>query len=214
MTLGGATLKVESQISGLRVHLLLTRASTIPVGRGKTEGEAMANSEPVTELHSGFSSKDASATRWAQARQDLQDAELYWLSTVRPDGRPHVTPLLGVWRDEALYFCTGSDERKAKNLPQNPNCILTTGRNSLEGLDLVIEGQALAVSDKAKLRRVADTYELKYGAQFTKPDGTWFGLGDAIREGNALLFRVMPSTAFGFGKGKQFSQTRWRFEKE
>ena len=49
---------------------------------------------------------------------------MYWLSTVRPDGRPHVTPLLGIWLDGALYFCTGPDERKAKNLARNPRCIL------------------------------------------------------------------------------------------
>ena len=77
---------------------------------------------------------------------------MYWLSTVRPDGRPHVTPLLGIWQDGALYFCTGPDERKAKNLARNPHCILTTGCNRLDGLDLVVEGQATKVSDPAELR--------------------------------------------------------------
>ena len=172
----------------------------------------MTSKEPVTDLHSAFSSKDASATGWAEGRQVLEEARLYWLSTVRPDGRPHVTPLLGVWRDEALYFCTGPEERKAKNLAENRHCILTTGHNSLEGLDLVVEGDAVVVGDKGELRGIARTYELKYGSHFTAPDGTWFGLGDAIREGTALVFRVTPSTVFGFGKGKQFSQTRWRFK--
>jgi hypothetical protein len=67
------------------------------------------------------------------------------------------------------------------------------------------------VSDGAKLQSVADTFEAKYGPHFTSPQGTWFGLGDAIRSGNALVYRVAPATAFGFGKGRQFSQTRWRF---
>jgi hypothetical protein len=40
----------------------------------------------------------------------------FWLSTARPDGRPHVTPFIAVWLDEALWFCTGADELKAKNL--------------------------------------------------------------------------------------------------
>ena len=43
------------------------------------------------------------------------------------------------------------------------------------------------------------------------PEGTWFGLGDAIRSGDALVYQVVPATAFGFEKGQQFSQTRWRF---
>jgi nitroimidazol reductase NimA-like FMN-containing flavoprotein (pyridoxamine 5'-phosphate oxidase superfamily) len=149
--------------------------------------------------------------RRGRERGDLQDAQVFWLSTVRPGGRPHVTPLLGVWLDGALYFCTGPTERKAKNLAQNPQCVLTTGCNQLDGLDLVVEGEAAKVSDEAELRSVADTYETKYGRHFTAPEGTWFGLGDNIRAGAALVYRVTPSTAFGFGKGKQFSQTRWRF---
>ena len=170
----------------------------------------MVEQEPVAEL-APFSSADAVPTRWTQARADLADAEVYWLSTVRPDRRPHVSPLLGIWLDGALYFCTGPAERKARNLAGNPWCVLTTGRNELDGLDVVVEGAAAAVIDKAELGMVADTYESKYGPHFTAPEGTWFGLGDAIRGGTALVYRVAPATAFGFGKGKQYSQTRWRF---
>ncbi len=170
----------------------------------------MVERGPVTTL-SGFSSDDAVPTEWARGRKDLQDAELYWLSTVRPDGRPHVTPLLGIWLDGALYFCTGANERKAKNLSRNAHCILTTGCNRLNGLDLVVEGDVARVTDETELRLVADTYESKYGAHFTEPEGTWFGLGGAIRNAEALAFRVTPSTAFGFGKGERFSQTRWAF---
>jgi Pyridoxamine 5'-phosphate oxidase len=166
---------------------------------------------PVTTLSRGFSSDGAVPTEWARGRGDLEAAELYWLSTVRPDGRPHVTPLLGIWLDGALYFCTGSSERKAKNLGQNPQCILTTGSNKLHGLDLVVEGQATKVSDETELQAVADTYESKYGARLTAPEGTWFGLGDAIRKGEVLVYKVTPSTAYGFAKGTTFSQTRWAF---
>ena len=65
-------------------------------------------------------SPEATATDWADARRELAAAELSWLSTVRPDGRPHVTPLLTVWRDGALHFCTGARERKARNLAGEP----------------------------------------------------------------------------------------------
>jgi hypothetical protein len=170
----------------------------------------MTEQEPVAEL-SPFSSPGAVQTEWSRARAELANAEVYWLSTVRPDGRPHVTPLLGVWLDGALYFCTGPDERKAKNLSENLHCVLTTGHNTLEGLDLVLEGTAERTSDPVELGRVADTCESKYGAHFAAPNGTWSGLGDAIRRADALVYRVAPMTAFGFGKGKSFSQTRWRF---
>ncbi len=158
----------------------------------------MAVKNPVAELEPQFSSDDATLTPWA---------EVYWLATVRPDGRPHVTPVLSVWLDGALYFCTGQSERKAKNLARNSHCVITTGCNALnEGLDLVVEGEAARVSDEARLQHVADTYESKYGWHFTVRDGTFHGDGGNI----ALVYEVPPTTAFGFGKGK-FSQTRWRF---
>lgn len=170
----------------------------------------MTEPVPVTEL-SAFSSANATTTEWSRARDELAGAEVYWLSTVRPDGRPHVTPLLGIWLEGALYFCTGPGERKAKNLSGNSHCIITTGRNTLDGLDLVIEGTARRVSDSAELGRVANTYESKYGAHFVAPDGTWSGLGDTIRRAEVLVYHVAPETGFGFAKGEPFSQTRWRF---
>jgi hypothetical protein len=169
----------------------------------------MAEQVPAAEL-STFSSPNATPTEWSQARDELAGAELYWLSTVRPDGRPHVTPLLGIWLEGALYFCTGATERKARNLSANRHCVLTTGQSTLDGLDLVIEGTAVSVGDRAELGRVADTYESKYGAHFG-PGGTWSDLGDAIRRADVVVYRVAPTIGFGFGKGEIFSETRWSF---
>jgi hypothetical protein len=140
----------------------------------------------------------------------LQQAELFWLSTVRPDGRPHVTPLIAVWVDDPLYFCTGPDERKAKNLAENRSCILITGCNTLgERLDVILKGNAASVREKAKLQRVADAYLAKYGSDwtFTVRDGAFHHKDGGI----AVVFAVAPSTVFSFGKGEPFSQTRYRF---
>jgi uncharacterized pyridoxamine 5'-phosphate oxidase family protein len=170
----------------------------------------MSEKEPLTELHPQFSSPDAIPTAWAAAREQLEKAEVYWLSTVRPDGRPHVTPLLSVWLNGALYFCTSPSERKAQNLAQNPQCILTTGCNDLsDGLDLVVEGEAVWVDEDVVLQRLADCYEAKYGSEwrFTVRDGMF--QHDA--GGEALVYKVAPITVFGFGKGASSSQTRWRF---
>jgi nitroimidazol reductase NimA-like FMN-containing flavoprotein (pyridoxamine 5'-phosphate oxidase superfamily) len=170
----------------------------------------MVGDNPTAELQPRFSSDDAAATQWAEAVRRLESAEVAWLTSVRPDGRPHVTPLVFIWLDSALYFCTGEDERKAKNLVGNPHCIITTGCNALnEGLDVVVEGDAVRVRDEATLQRVAERFSSKYGPpfQFTARDGALHS-----DEGNtALLFEVAPVTAFGFGKGQSFSQTCWRF---
>jgi nitroimidazol reductase NimA-like FMN-containing flavoprotein (pyridoxamine 5'-phosphate oxidase superfamily) len=173
----------------------------------------MAGTEPAVELDARFSSDTATATAWAQARERLEAAEVYWLSTVRPDGRPHVTPLIAVWLDHALYFSTGPTERKARNLAENPHCILVTGCNALdEGLDLVVEGDAVRVSDEAMLQRIADAFESKYGSDwhFDVRDGAFH----QPQAGLALVYEVVPSKVLGFGKGAVFSQTRYRFERE
>jgi general stress protein 26 len=171
--------------------------------------------KPVAKLDTRFSSEGATVTEWAEARGRLEEAEVFWLSTVRADGRPHVTPLISVWLDDALYFCTGPAEQKAKNLEHNRHCVLTTGCNSIDdGLDLVVEGDAVQLRDDAKLQRIADAYVAKYGSDWR------FGVRDGVfvhgpEEGSiALVFEVAPRTAFGFRKGGEFSQTRWRFGRD
>ena len=174
--------------------------------------ESMA-AAPETTLDPRYSSEHATATAWEDARERLAGAELYWISTVRPDGRPHVTPLIAVWHDGALCFCTGEDERKARNLAANPHVVLTTGRNTMgDGLDLVVEGEAINVRDDARLRELADAWVEKYGEEwrFDVRDGAFRHTQDGGR-GRVLVFEVVPITAFGFGKGTTFSQTRWRF---
>src|SRR4051812_38848322 len=63
--------------------------------------------EPTPEFHPGFSEPTAGAVPWADVERILGSAQIFWLSTVRPDGRPHVTPLPAVWDSGALYICTG-----------------------------------------------------------------------------------------------------------
>jgi nitroimidazol reductase NimA-like FMN-containing flavoprotein (pyridoxamine 5'-phosphate oxidase superfamily) len=169
--------------------------------------------QPVTELDPRFSSPDAAATEWKVAVDALERAEVYWLSTVRPDGRPHVTPLIAVWHDAVLCFTTGPYERKAKNLAGNRHCVVTTGSSSLtEGLDLVVEGDAVRVTDDATLQHLVDAFASKYGTDtwhFTVRDGAFHNEAG----GRALVFRIEPRTVFGFGRGETYSQTAWRFQR-
>ena len=69
--------------------------------------------DPSTRLDERFSDPETRPTSWSAARAALEAAELFWISTVRADGRPHVTPLVAVWLDDALHFCTGPGEQKA-----------------------------------------------------------------------------------------------------
>jgi hypothetical protein len=166
--------------------------------------------EPVATLDERYSAPAASATPWSEGRERLERAEIYWITTIRPEGRPHVTPLIAVWLDDSLFFCTGEREQKFRNLAANPHCSLITGQNTYdEGLDLVIEGEAVRVLDEATLTRVADAYRAKYGSDWSWDvrDAKFHSTTGTV----ALVFEVAPVTGYGFGKGT-FSQTRWSFE--
>jgi nitroimidazol reductase NimA-like FMN-containing flavoprotein (pyridoxamine 5'-phosphate oxidase superfamily) len=163
---------------------------------------------PTAELDSRFSDPAAGPTPWSEAARVLEQAELYWLTTVRADGRPHVTPLIGVVEDGAVHFCTGLREQKARNLEHRTQVALTTGNNSwAQGLDVVVEGRAARVTDHDTLQRLADAFEAKYGSvwHFDVGDGG-FGEGEEA----APVFRIEPTKALAFAK-QPHAQTRYRF---
>jgi nitroimidazol reductase NimA-like FMN-containing flavoprotein (pyridoxamine 5'-phosphate oxidase superfamily) len=163
---------------------------------------------PVTTLDERFSEPDAVASGWEETRRLLETAELFWITTVRADGRPHVTPLVAVWLDGAIHFATGAAEQKAVNLAGNPHVILTTGCNAWDtGTDVVIEGDAEQVTADDQLKRLADAWATKW-------DGRWrYEVRDGgfhHQPGAALVFSVTPTKVLAFGKGT-FSHTRHRF---
>ncbi len=168
----------------------------------------MTAQDPLGELDERFGSPDAVPTTWADAWRRLEQAEIYWLSTVRADGRPHVTPLIGLALDGTLYVTTGPTEQKAVNLAANPHCVLTTGENRLgEGLDIVVEGSAVLVADAAVLQRLAAAFKSTYPPlfHFQYRDGSLQGGG-----GPVLAFEIKPSKILAFGRGATYSQTRWQ----
>jgi general stress protein 26 len=169
----------------------------------------MSVGEPVTQIDERFSDPGAAATQWDETRQILETAELFWISTVRADGRPHVTPLVAVWLDGAIYFCTGANEQKAVNLRGNPHVVLTTGCNRWDaGLDVTVEGDAVQVTDDEVLQRLAAGWAGKWDGRwrFEAQDGR-FRHEDG---GDAPVFKVAPAKILAFGKGT-FSHTRHRF---
>lgn len=165
---------------------------------------------PRTSLDERFSAPKATATSWEESRKILEAAQLTWLTTVRADGRPHQTPLVTVWQDGALYFCTGSEEQKAVNLRHNSHVLLTVADGRWEeGLDVVVEGDAVQVSDEATLRRLAQAWTAKWDGRwnFEVRDGSFFH-----RRGDfpVLVYSVTPAKVLAFGQGT-FTHTRHQF---
>ena len=141
----------------------------------------------------------------------LEAAGLFRISTVRGDGRPHVTPLPAVRDEGRLHFCTGPGEQKVVDLARNPHVALSTGCNRWkEGLDVVIDGDAVHVTDDSRLRTLADLWRRTY-------HGDWDfaverGMFRHADGGSALVFEVAPTKVFEFAIGR-FAQTRYRFHR-
>jgi general stress protein 26 len=165
-------------------------------------------SDPTPQFDSRFSDPAAGPTPWSDVARVLEQAELYWLTTVRADGRPHVTPLIGVAEDEVVHFCTGLREQKARNLEHRTEVALTTGNNKwAQGLDVVVEGTAVRVTDRDALQRLADAYEAKYGSDWH------FDVGEGVfrtGEDAAAVFRIEPAKVLAFAK-EPHAQTTYRF---
>jgi general stress protein 26 len=165
---------------------------------------------PVTTLDRRYSEANAEPTSWDVTRRQIEDAELFWLTTVRVDGRPHVTPVVAVWCNDALYFGTGENEQKERNLRTNRHVILSTGCNEWrEGLDIVLEGVASRVTDQRVLGQLCEVWARKWDGRWTyvardghfeNPDGS-----------EVLPYTVAPSKILAFAKGA-FGHTLHQFK--
>jgi hypothetical protein len=154
----------------------------------------------------GYGILDAGAGRgllpWSWATERMAKSHNYWVATTRPDGRPHVMPVWGVWLGDAepggaFYFSTGKNTRKAQNLAANPSCVVCA-----ESADeaIIVEGVVEPVDDPSLYARFADAYKAKYD---------W-----PVEQETAPAYVVRPRTAFAFIENADDfagSATRWRF---
>lgn len=178
----------------------------------------MAVKEPVAERN--LDGYGAAPVQWARVRDSLEgltqapetggpDRHTFWLATVRPDGRPHVMPLGVLWVDGALYFSAGPGTRKARDLAHDPHCVIAVATHDF---DVVLEGEAVKVTDEAKLRRIAEVYAAQ-GWHPTVRDGALYAEYSAPSAGPPPweVYEVTPTTVFGLGTAEPFGATRFNF---
>jgi PPOX class probable F420-dependent enzyme len=136
---------------------------------------------------------------WSLADERLKSSHDYWLATVRPDGRPHVMPVWGVWSGGALWFSTGGRSRKAANLALDDRCTLTTD----DAINpVVIDGTAEVVADSESLESFLEALNAKYSTSYAR---------DLVDPAVNRCFRVRPSWVFSLSGGNfSGSPTRWR----
>jgi Pyridoxamine 5'-phosphate oxidase len=140
---------------------------------------------------------------WKWADDRLKISHNYWISTVRTDGSPHTMIVWAMWLDGTLYFSTGAQSLKAKNLARNSNCVMCT---ELADRAVIVEGTAKAVRDVSLIRRILPLYERKYQFDMSGMEKDLLSLKEPI-------FAVRPRVVFGLDEKKTLnSATRWNFE--
>jgi PPOX class probable F420-dependent enzyme len=138
---------------------------------------------------------------WSWARERLERSHDYWVATVRPDGRPHLMPVWGVWMDAALWFSSSRGSRKTRNLADNPQCSIATD-NAYE--PVVIEGKAVLIDDLPAIESFVAEINQKYKTDYTI---------DFFNPTNNACFKVAPTWAFGLTESDfTGSPTRWVFD--
>ena len=134
---------------------------------------------------------------WSWAIERLSSAHTYWVATTRTTGAPHVMPVWGVVIDEMFCFSTGSQSRKARNLSEDPRCVITCEVNQDQ---IIVEGQAAVVADSELKERFAAVYGPKY-------DYNMDGFDEPV-------YVVRPKVVFGFTTLEDAftsTATRWKF---
>jgi hypothetical protein len=162
-------------------------------------------------------------TSWEVALARLEnpeEARTCWLATTRPDGRPHLMPVIAFWIDGAMHIVAGEGTRKARNIAADGRCVIALGSTTLPSLDIVIEGRADPLTDADAIRQVTEFLNEKGWPLEAK--------GDKVEGPNAptagpppyTIFRIVPSRVFGlpgmtgmeqFDPADLPKPTRWDF---
>ena len=176
----------------------------MPLGNrhASEEGQTTPQTQPSARSRLRLSGRQKGLLPWSWAEQRLKKSHNYWITTVKPDGSPHTMVVWGLWQDGRLLFSTGSKSRKARNLAQNPNCVVCT-EHAHEAV--IVEGVA-EIADVAARRKFLAKYKPKYNFDMSS-------MKDDILSMKEPVFAVRPRVVFAlWEKYFQTKSTRWKFE--
>jgi hypothetical protein len=176
-------------------------AAFMPAKKNPTKRREPKASRPYAPGY-GFPKSSKGLLPWSWAERRLEKSHNYWITTVKPDGSPHTMVVWGLWLHGGFVFSTGSKSRKARNLVENPHCVVCT-EHAQEAV--IVEGVA-ELADFPLRREMLKKYERKYKFDMS-------GFEKDILSMKEPVFVVSPQAAFGLWE-KHFvdKTTRWTFE--
>ena len=109
----------------------------------------------------GYVDNPVSYLTWDWVAARLTESKHYWLCSVRPNGRPHVTPRWGVFMDNKFYYDGSPETRHARNIMENPHVSLHL-ENGSEAI--ILEGASEPVGKPSPElgKKLSQAYRKKY----------------------------------------------------
>jgi hypothetical protein len=133
----------------------------------------------------------------------------WFLGTVDPDGKPHAAGVGALYIDGDVYIVSGPSTRKSRNLAAQPACSLSV---TLDGMDVVLEGEATRVTDKPALDHVVAVYrESGWPAEVEGDDFTAPYSAPSAGPPPWHLYRFVFETVVAVASDEPHGATRWRF---
>jgi len=149
----------------------------------------------------GIPKTNRSLLSWSFVEEQMSKAHNFWVSTTRPDGRPHAIPTWGVWLEGRFYFEGSPQTRHMRNLSQNPGIVvhLESGEKVV-----IIEGEAheIVPPEPSLAECLSAVFSRQYAwAKYSPTPQAWDAGG---------LFVVQPKTVLAWSRFPK-DATRWRF---
>jgi len=138
------------------------------------------------------------------------DRHTCWLATINADGSPHVTGIGALWADDALWFETGEQTRKARNVARDPRCTLSLATREF---DLVVEGDAQQIRDPEIVARMAALWAEEWPCRVDETGTALTADFSAPSAGPPPwhVYRITPRAATALAIVEPGGATRWRF---
>lgn len=135
-----------------------------------------------------------------------------WLSSVNADGSPHVNAIGAIWEDGGFWFVTGRSTRRGRNVDREPRCALAI---STDEFDLVIEGNAVLVTEPEVVTRIARRYNDDAGwpCEVAESGTALTAAYSAQSAGRPPwhIYRIDATSAHVVRVAEPYGATRWRF---
>jgi nitroimidazol reductase NimA-like FMN-containing flavoprotein (pyridoxamine 5'-phosphate oxidase superfamily) len=130
--------------------------------REKSQAGPVARRPPSPGKAYGVPKDQKGLLPWSHVVERMTQAQHYWVCTVSAQGRPHATPVDGIWLDDRLYFSGSPDTRRHRNLAENSSVCIHLESTS----DVVIlhgEAHEFRAPDRDLALRLSQASQQKYG---------------------------------------------------